>query len=222
MTGYQIALNVLELAACVVGFIFMKKIKHSYWKWFAFYLAIIFLTEITGEYLLFVKQDLQGNIAVYSYFGIPLQFFFFYWIFYQQFKKSNKSKWPLISAAIYLVSLIADLLYISKIEFYFESFSYVIGCIFLLVLILVYFTRLIKSDEILHYRSSMMFFVCLGIMVFYVGAMPFFAFRNALYVHNNNLFYIYWYIQFGLNYLMYLLFIVSFIWGKPNQKYLLS
>lgn len=216
MSWFIIILNMLELLACVTGFIFWNKIKSTYWKWFPVYLALIVLTEITGEYFLHIQGNLQLNIAVYSYFGIPLQFLFFYWLFYWQFKNSNKGKWPLISAAIYLISLLADLLYISKIRFYFESFSYIIGCLFLLVLILIYFTRFIKSDEILKYKSSMMFFVCIGLMVFYVGAMPFFAFRKALYVNHKDFFYLYWYIQFGLNYMMYLLFIVSFIWGKPK------
>ncbi|MBK8610825.1 MAG: hypothetical protein IPL84_13030 [Chitinophagaceae bacterium] len=216
MSWFIIILNILELATALTGFLFWKKIKDSHWKWFPIYLGIIFLTEMTGEYFLHVKADLKTNIAVYSYFGIPVQFFFFYWLFHQQFKNTNKSKWPLISAAVYFISLVADLLYISKIQFYFESFSYVIGCVFLLVLILIYFNRFIKSDEIIRYKSSMKFWVCIGLLVFYVGAMPFFAFRKALYVDNKDFFYIYWYAQFGLNYLMYLFFIISFIWGKPK------
>ena len=216
MTWHIIILNVLELSACITGFLFWNKIRHSYWRWFPVYLGVIILTEVAGEYLLYVRYDLKLNIAVYSYFGIPIQFLFFYWIFYRQFKHTNKSKWPLISLAIYSICLITDLLYISKIKFYFESFSYTVGCLFLLILLLIYFSGFIKSDEIIKYKASIMFWVTLGLILFYVGSMPFFAFRKALYVEHKDFFYIYWYIQFGLNYLMYLLFVVSFIWGKPK------
>jgi len=216
MSWFIIVLNILEFMACITGLVFWNKFKNSYWKWFPVYLGVIILTELIGEYLLHVKKDLASNIALYSYFGIPIQFFFFYWLFYQQFKPAAKSKWPLISAAIYLICLVTDLAYISKIKLYFESFSYVIGCIFLLILILIYFARFIKSDEIIKYRTSMMFWVALGLMIFYIGAMPFFAFRTELYRQDKDFFYTYWYIQFGLNYLMYLLFIISFIWGKPK------
>jgi hypothetical protein len=214
MSWLIVVLNILELSACVAGFIYWNKIKQSYWRWFPVYLGVIILTELTGEYLLNVKHDLKLNIAIYSYFGIPIQFFFFYWIFYQQFKGTAKSKWPLVSAVIYFICLVADLLYISKIRLFFESFSYIIGCIFLLILILLYFTRFIKSDEIIKYKSCLMFWVCTGLMFFYIGSLPFYAFRTDLYREHRSFFYIYWYIQFGLNYLMYLLFIVSFIWGK--------
>lgn len=216
MSRFRIVLNILELSACIVAFLYWNKIKNTYWKWFPVYLAVIVLTEIAAEYLLHVKKDLASNIAIYSYFGIPLQFFFFYWLFYQQFRNTKNSKWPLISAATYFVCLVADLLYISKIKYYFESFSYTIGCIFLLILILIYFTRFTRSDEIIKYKSSMMFWVSIGVILFYIGTMPFFAFRTALYRQYPDFFYIYWYIQFGLNYLMYLLFIVSFVWGKPK------
>jgi hypothetical protein len=216
MSWYIIVLNLLELLASLTGFIFWKKIKDTHWRWFPVYLGIIFLTEIVGEYFLFVRGDLSTNIAVYSYFGIPLQFFFFYWLFHQELKKTKKSVWPLVSAAIYLISLVADLAYISSIKFYFESFSYIIGCIFLLVLLFIYFTRFTKSDEIINYRTSMMFWISLGLMLFYIGTIPFFAFRKVLYVEHKELFYVYWYVQFGLNYLMYLFFTISFIWGKPK------
>lgn len=216
MKWYIIVLNIFELLSCLTGFIFWKKIKYSYWKWFPVYLGLIVLTEVTGEYFLHARNDLKTNIAIYSYFGIPLQFFFFYWLFQQQFKKINNNKWPLISAAIYFIALIADLAYISKLKFYFESFSYVIGCLFLLILLLMFFFRFTKGDDIFGYKNNMMFWVSIGLMLFYIGTMPFFAFRNMLFVKNEQMFYIYWYAQFGLNYLMYLLFIVAFVWGKPK------
>lgn len=216
MTWFIIVLNILELSACITGFLYWNKIRHTYWKWFPVYLAIIFLIEITGEYFLHVRNDLRVNIILYSYLGIPLQFFFFYWIFYRQFVKTRLAIWPLISAAIYFICLVADLPYLSKINFYFESFSYIMGCIFLLILLLIFFSRFIRSDDILHYRTSIMFWVCLGLLLFYVGCMPFFAFRKVLYNDYRDFFYIYWYVQFCFNYLMYLLFIIAFIWGKPK------
>lgn len=216
MPWFIYTLNAFELMACIVGFMYWQKIRDAYWKWFPVYLGVIVLIEMTGEYMLHVKKDLSANIAIYSFFGIPLQFFFLYWLFYQQFKKTSNSNWPLISAVIYLAALITDLSYISGIEFYFESFSYTIGCTLLLALLFIYFFRFIKSDEIIGYKNNMMFWVSIGVLAFYIGTMPFYAFRKKLYVEFENFFYIYWYIQFGLNYLMYLFFIFSFIWGKPK------
>jgi hypothetical protein len=96
------------------------------------------------------------------------------------------------------------------------DFSYTIGNILLLVLLLMFFIKFSKGDEVLNYRSSRMFWVCLGIMIFYIGSMPFYGMRSTIYNLNQPLFYFYWHAQFGLNYLMYILFIISFIWGREK------
>lgn len=216
MSWFIIILNIFEALACLAGFLYWKKIRNSYWYLFPLYLGIIVLTEFTGEYFLHVKKDLDLNIAVYRYFGIPVQFFFFYWLFYQYFKSIKRNKWPLFFGAIYLASWVFDLTYMSRIKLFFDSFSYVIGCIMLLVLLLIYFIRFVKSDELLQYKSSMMFWVCLGVMIFYIGSLPFWGLRTTLLMKYPNLFYVYWHIQFVFNCMMYILFSVSFIWGKPK------
>jgi hypothetical protein len=207
MSWPVIVLNAFELLACIVGFVCWIKIKDTYWRWFPVYLALIVLVEITAEYFLHVKKNLVLNNGIYQYFGLPLEFLFLYWLFY---------RWPLIAAAIYLACWLLDIFYLGQLSLYFESISYIIGTIMLTVLLLIFFINFSKSDAILKYQSSMMFWVCIGLMIFYVGTLPFYGLRTTLYHLDKHFFYAYWYIQFVLNYLMYTLFVVAFIWGKPN------
>jgi len=209
-----IVLNGFELAACIVGFVVWKKIKNSYWRWFPFYLALIVLIEITAEYFLHVRNNLAVNNGIYQYFGLPLEFLFFYWLLYRYF--NNESRWPLYAAAIYLACWLLDIFYLGQLSLYFESISYIIGTILLAILLLIFFIDFSKSDAILKYQSSMMFWVCAGLMIFYIGTLPFYGLHTTLYRMDKHFFYAYWYIQFALNYLMYTLFVVAFIWGKPN------
>ncbi len=213
MRWQLIVLNILELSACITGFLYWKKIKNSFWRWFPVYLGVIFLTEITGEYFLYELHDLETNIAIYSYFGIPLQFFFLYWLFYQHFKNTKNSKWPLLSAAIYSFCWLGDTFFFDML---FDSFSYTIGCTLLLILLLIYFIKFLNSRQLLSYKFSMMFWVCLGVLIFYIGALPFFGLRTVYYSQFPEFFYVYWYVQFVLNYLMYISFCISFIWGQPK------
>ena len=149
-------------------------------------------------------------------------YFFFYWLFYQYFRLTSKNKWPLYTAAIYLLCWLSDIFvwpdifYLTRVKLLFDSFSYTIGNILLLVLLLMYFITFSKSDRILNYRQNRMFWVCLGLMIFYVGSMPFYGMRTTLYYQYPDIFYPYWYTQYGLNYLMYLLFIISFLWGREK------
>jgi hypothetical protein len=108
------------------------------------------------------------------------------------------------------------MVYVSKEKWWFSSFSYTIGNIILLGLILSCLYKIIKSDDILQFRASMMFWVCLGLLFFYLGSLPFFGLWN--YLNNNHpaIFDNYWYIQMALNYLMYFTFSLGFIWHKPK------
>ncbi|HET6993535.1 MAG TPA: hypothetical protein VFI06_01075 [Chitinophagaceae bacterium] len=210
-----IVLNILELVACITGFLYWRKVKDTYWRWFPVYLATIVLIEVTAEYFLYEQRNAEVSLGIYQYFGIPLEFLFFYWLFYRYFDKKNR--WPLYSAAIYIACWLLDIFYLGHLSLYFESVSYGVGTILLLILLFQFFMQFARSNDVLKYRSSMMFWVALGIILFYMGTLPFYELRNTLYrMDDKTFFFVYWYIQFGLNYLMYILFVLSFIWGKPK------
>lgn len=211
-------LNILELLACIIGFVHWKKIKDTYWKWFPFYLGILFLTEMTGKIMRLVFHDKELNTAMYRYFGIPIQFLFFFWLFYCYFSNLNKKDriWPPIGAAIYIGAWLIEILFFEKVKFWFMSFSYTIGNIMLLVLVILFFVRFINSEMILKYRQSMMFWVCLGLLAFYLGTFPYYALRNTLYHNYLPVFEVYSYVSLGLDYLMYIFFTIAFICGRPK------
>jgi len=202
----QLGLVSLEAAACIAGFANWRKIRQGYWKWFPVYLLLIVLVELTGIYLVSVMNKPRLNGKMYMYFGIPLQFFFFFWLMAQYLKPYRENKWPLYGAAIYLLSFIIESGWLKGERFWFSSLSYTVGNMVLLVLILLFFTKFIKSEEILRYRSSTMFWVSVGLLVFYLGSFPFFALRNTLYYEYQDVFKVY----------MYIFFAFAFIWTKPN------
>lgn len=212
----KLGLVSLEAAAGISGFVNWRKIKDSYWKWFPVYLLIIVMVELTGIYLAYGIGWFRLNSQMYMYFGIPIQFFFFFWLIAQYLKPYRENKWPLYGAAIYLLSFLIESVLLKGERFWFSSLSYTVGNMVLLVLILLFFTKFIKSEEILRYRSSTMFWVSLGLLVFYLGSFPFFALWNTLRIDYNRVFWTYWYIMMSLNFVMYIFFILAFIWTKPN------
>ena len=222
MSSYIIIQDFVELVACIAGFLCWRKIKHSYWRWFPVYLAVIVLTEAAGEYALIVKRDLDLNVAIYKYWGIPIQFFFFYWLFHKHFNLKAKNRWPLFSAAIYLLCLLSDIsswpgfMYTNVSKSGFLATSYAVGVILLVILSLIYFVKFVKSDEPVSFRSDMMFSVAIGLMLFYMLTLPFNMLRTYLYYNYRTVFDIYWHAQYILDYLMYLMFAVAFVWGKAR------
>lgn len=209
------SLNACEVIACITGFWYWHKIKNTYWKWFPIYLLIIVINEFLGRYLTCI-ENYSWNNYLFRFWGIPIQFFFFYWLFYRQAKDKIEKKIVVVSVLVYIISFIVDVLYLRGERMWFFSFSYTTGNLLLVILIINYLLKFINSDEIIYYKRSMMFWVAIGLTIFYLGTFPFYALRNTLFYNYENIFYGYNYIQLIFGCLMYLVFALSFIWGKPK------
>lgn len=211
----QHILYLLELVACITGFIYWNKIKGSFWKWFPFYLAIICAVEITGDVLNY-NQTYEIKNVIYNNFSIPLEFLFFYWLYYKYASGKRRKLLVVLCITVYVISFVLDQLYFRNTNFYFNSFSYCIGNMVLLVAIISFFIQFSTSNEIIHFKRSMIFWVSLGALIFYLGSLPFYGLYNLLYKKYFEVFVFYSYIMYVCNWIMYSLFTVAFIWGKPK------
>lgn len=206
----------MEGVAAATTFIYIKKWKHTHWKWFPLYLAFIVCADVVGSYLA-ARNMYKPNFYFLSYVVIPVEFLFFYWIFYRAFRGSSKQSLPVIMGTIYFIGLLADIFYFSHYQFFYYSLSYTIGNIMLLILILNFFLQLVNSDELLKFKQNILFWVSVGLLIYYVGSCPYFALRNLLvYKYYNTVFQYYTAFVDILGSLMYLTFALSFICGKPK------
>ena len=203
-------LHVCEGIAMLAGVFKLNSLKNSYWKWFVYYLIYIVLYENTSDYL-----NSNFNVSFRKYFAlvqIPIEFIFFYWLYAL---KSLKNK-PLF----YLISFLYLFFYIleynlSIYQFTFKSLNNTIGTLLLLVLVGLEFMKQIKSDSIVNFKQDKMFYINIGVILFYIGNMPFFGWYLSILKFPEiwNTYYIYFLIS---NSIMYLLFAASFVWGKPK------
>lgn len=201
----------IEVLSALFGIFYFKKLKNSYWKWFVFYLIFISIIETCSEY--YLSYFNVSNIYFFDYFVIPSEFLFLYWLYN---KSLNKKKLVWSFCVIYLLSFIPHLFYESELK-YLHSMSYTIGNLLMVILVFLEFNKQIQSDKILEYKSNPMFYINVGVMIFYLGTLPLFAFYDYLVV-NSQLMLSYYYTFFLMaNCIMYLLFTASFIWGKPNS-----
>lgn len=199
-------LNALEILACVFAFAYWRKLKNSQWKWLPFYLLAVVVIEFTGR-LLANNNQFSANINMYKFIGFPVQFLFFFFMFYQYRYFQKKRYWILTAIVVYIFSIVFETFFISNQSYWFNSFSYSVGNLLLLYFLLFYFFRFVQSREILYYKYDIMFWFCLGLLIYYVGTLPYWALRNLLVSRYRSIFEIYSYIWLMLDYLMYLIFI---------------
>ena len=215
MNPILIVFYCFELMPVLAGFYYWAKVKDNHFKWFVLYLLYIFLADLTGG---IIDIYLFSNVKYYDYFVIPVEFIFFFWLFRAELKNGKNRRLPVICLGVYLAAFLVDVIYFSRHQFPFYSFSYSVGNLLLLILILFFFIELINSNAILSYRQNMMFWINVGLLIYFLGTLPYYGLRNTFVYKYHRLHIIYNYITLILGCIMYLTFTLSFIWGKPNSK----
>lgn len=200
-----------EGIAAITALVMYHRSRENQWKYFAFYLLIIFLCELFGKFgESIVKIDI---IAFFNFFVIPLQFLFFYWLYAK--KSLNKPKLFYSISLLYIFSFIPSeyLLQTNQVIF---SLNYTFGCLILLILIIMEYYKQINSNEIINFYKNQMFYVNLGVTLFYIGTLPFWTFFALISKHQT--IWNYYYLYFATSgIVMYLLFSISYLWGKRSS-----
>ncbi len=195
----------------IIGLLKWNDVKKNYWKSFPLYLLIIAL----GEYIRFFELSISTIQTRLIQLTVPIEFLFFFLLFYKNIQK----KLPIIiGSVVYIIAFLVESLWFDTMKSnYFMSFSYSIGNIILLIFILQYFYILIYSDRILYFYHERLFWVSLGLLVFFLGTLPYFGLYNLMLSKYFDLLVSYTWVQIFLNYTMYLLFAASFIWGEKEK-----
>lgn len=203
--------RVCLLLSVIIAVFYLKKLKNSYWKWLSVYLVVIFLQESFWRFNFFVLER-EYKVAYYVLIGVPLEFMFLYWLY--AYKSLKNRKYFLISVFVFFIILIFALLNKNMDEVL--SISTNIGTFLLIILLVFEFVKQIKSESILKFKENKMFYINVGLILFYIGNYPFHILGPELYNNYLDLWNIYYAYFLGTNCLMYLLFSASFIWGKTQ------
>ncbi|ROI03526.1 hypothetical protein EGI16_11175 [Chryseobacterium sp. G0240] len=200
-----------EAIAALTSLIYYNRVKKQHWKYLAIYLIVIFLCESAVKW---GEKPLEiDRLKFYNYFVIPLQFIFFYWLYAKESLK--KVKLFYIFTGIYLFSYIPNAIFFPERKVIF-AFNYNLGCLFLMVLVIMEYYKQVNSSEILNFSKNRMFYINLGVTLFYIANLPFMTFNSLLwkYIEIWDIYFIYFQVSGAV---MYILFASSFIWGKQNS-----
>ncbi|KIA93309.1 hypothetical protein OC25_12775 [Pedobacter kyungheensis] len=201
----------VEGGAALIALYYFRRLKRQHWRYFIYYLLLIFACEVIGkwggEWISFSKTK------YYNYIVIPFQFIFFYWLYAVKSFSNKKLFW--LIAALYVLSFMLSRLFFKESKVYF-SFNYTLGCLLLMFLVIKEYYNQVNSLDILNFQANRMFYINLGVTLFYIGTLPFFTFYSLLraYIQIWDIYFDYFLIS-GI--VMYILFSISFIWGKQSS-----
>lgn len=204
-------LSITQFLAALIGFVYFFKLKEIRWKLFSVYLVIICLLDQFWTRTSIFSVDIKN---LYNLFiGLPLEFIFLYWLYAQ--KSLKKIRLFLLVTFI----LIGVILFTYNLENIKDAHSLTlnVGSLLLIILIVFEYFKQIKNDDILKFKENKMFYINVGVVLFYVGSFPFHVFQKHLYPEYPTFIENYLIYFFISNCIMYLLFAASFIWGKEQS-----
>jgi len=212
-----------ELLSAIVGTIFFYKYNNTPLKYLLYLLWYITITEFSGWYinsnriepLLFFDQN--GTAYTLWMYNL-LRIFTFSTLFYIYIKSINTKKFKRIIKIFlitYIVLAIINWSFIQSFIFEMSEIPKVAGSLFLIISIIFYFIELLRSEKIILFHKTLLFWVSVGLLLYYSGTIPFALKWNGYMlipgIHKLFL------INTVLAIIMYLTFTFGFIWSKKES-----
>jgi len=209
-----------ELIATITGTVYFYKYKYSYLKYFLYLLWFTTFTEFIGPYaiekeflIFFDEKGIKYNLWMYNLLEI-ITFMTFFYMYFKSIKNSSYRLWIKIFIISYVVISVFNWAFIQSFILEWSELPYIVGSLFLIITILFYFIELLKSEKILLFHRTLLFWISVGLLLFYTGTIPFTIEMNgyALIPGTHKLFLI----MYILAIVMYLIFTFGFIWSKKE------
>lgn len=195
--------------------IFYKKLQPKWLRLFLYLLVFILAAEIgSGLYSQYTKKSNHFIINIY----LPVSFSFYFFIFFKTFETKKFKIITYTAFILYLLFCVYDIMFIEGF-YYFNTYSYCLGCILIVMCCLLYFMRLFTSDMLMNYFTTPMFWITTGLLFFFAGSLV--EMSLLKYMISNHLDpegKIYQFIMVTLNILLYGAFTISFLCNHKWKK----
>ena len=211
----RFGIKIMEGLACITGLLCWARLYPRFWRVFPVYLLIITCCEFAGWYL--NGHGIKGATTMYNYFVIPLEFLFMHFLYYKNLPKYFH-KTVFAFSLIYIMAWGFEFVFLQHTKWIWLSMSYSIGNITILILGIIYFLQLLKSEKLVAYKKQIFYWVNLGLLIFYVGTFPYYALFNTLVQTEPELFMTLSWLEVILNYIMYGFFIIGFLCINTKEK----
>lgn len=202
-----------EVLAAIIGTIFYFKYKNTrFLKYFIFFIWYVAINELVG---LYIKLDGGVNAIIHNVYNAVN--FTFFLLLYRHYLKNNKNKkLALYFCLFYLIAFISNGFFENYMLEY-QRLPYILGALFLVITILLYFFEILNSEQVLHAKKNLLIWISFGLLIYFVGNLPFRILRNyyAELTDATVLFLV----NITLTVVMNTCFILGFIWSDKKQQY---
>lgn len=218
---YKDAVLYSEIVAAIIGTLFIYKYKKTSLKYFLYLLWYIVFTEILGKYADELNLSYIGENGVkYNFWLYNLLYSIIlpvlYLIYFNLIKTAKFKFWIKIFVYLFLIISIINWSFIQNFRTEWLDTPFIVGAIFLTIIILLYFIELLRSEKIVTFHKSLLFWISVGLLIFYTSTIPFRVVQNIYATSPDISIVKLFIIKYILAIAMYVIFSFGFIWSKKE------
>ncbi|RNL91713.1 hypothetical protein ED312_04125 [Sinomicrobium pectinilyticum] len=202
------------LSAIIATITYPKYIKGRA-KYFLYSIWLIAVTEFAYKFVYY--KILDGKYPVFFIANIysVLQFLFYFFWYRYLINALKLKRLLLIFALLFALFVIWNSIFLQDFVYTTQTYTYIVGTIFTIVSIYLYFVQVFNDDFILHFQRSVYFWFSLGILLFFIPFLPFMI-ASEFFNYEGSLFSL---VIFILNVVMHSCFVIGVLWSKKKYNY---
>lgn len=183
-------------------------------RWFAMLLWLIIVISAAGHIWTSVGY---GNNLPFYYIYILVEFLFFIQIFKLIFNEPKlHRKWQILGLS-FLIIWIINVSY-GEGWWVFPDKIRALEAVFLLLIVILWFLKMLREKIILFPYRTFEFWMCAGILIFFSGNFLLFVFSNYVLNTELELFKAIWKVNAISNILLYLMYTIALLWVEKVVK----
>lgn len=198
----------------LISFFFYKKFKETNYRCFLYYLLVPFFTEILHKIIVnYMNFEMFNPIFIYNLYTIFSFIFFFTFYKVLSKNKTNKKIFKMINYVFIGFIFIDVFIFKESILTSFNVHLLILGSVLLLTTLILFLIEIINNNKIIfNISKSFIFWISIGLLLFYVGILPIMITREFLNYNGT-----YTAILVALNIIMYGSFVIGMV--KSDTKY---
>lgn len=202
---------IIYLITLTFALISYKKYRNNlYLKLFLYFLIYSFLTEIIGTFII-SYFNVRANLIYNTWWLLNSIFYMFF--FLSKIKKFLKRNLIIGLIIVFVIYNIINIIFFKNYKNQILIDSFIVGCIFIVITVMMYYTEILNSNAILNIKKSIYFWISIGVLIFNIGMIPVFVIAELIDYSG-----VFKYIILGLNILMASSFITGFIVSKKEYN----
>jgi hypothetical protein len=173
--------NYAEIVALLTSILRVKWLLKTPFVYFIPYMLMTVAAELLGRYTghnhMYALNNQIFNIST------VIEFLFFYYLFYQTINRPAAKNTIVVLSIIYFIWALINIAFVQGIDV-FDSYTMLLGTLIIILFVFFYFYDAFDREEPVNLIREPMFWISIGIFLFYLGDFTFNLMYPYLAKHN--------------------------------------